>query len=101
MQKDIIQRKFLSIMARAVDFGEGLKKEVTTMFFVDKLCEKIDSIAIRIDIIFISNKLNIDEFNELSYYFVDEYKDTLNLLFSEYKKINTTNITNTMSKIKL
>ena len=88
-------------MARAVDFGEGLKIDILPVFFVEKLCEKIDSIAIRIDIIFLSDKLNIDEFNELSNYFRDEYKDTLNLLFSEYKKINTTEITNTMSKMKL
>lgn len=101
MQKDIIQRKFLAIMSRAVDYGEGLKPEIIPVFFVEQLCSKIDSIAIRIDIIFISNKLSIDEFYELSQYFIDTYKDTLNLLFSEYKKINTTEITNSMSKMKL
>ena len=100
MQKHTIEKRFNSITARAVDFGDGLIKGISPTFFVEQLCQKTNSEAIRIDILFWSKNLNREQFHELTNFFIDTHKETLNILFEQYIRDDIKEITAGVSSIK-
>ena len=100
MQKHTIEKRFNLITARAVDFGDGLIKGISPTFFVQELCQKTNSEAIRIDILFWSRNLTPDQFRELTNYFVDTHKETLNILFEQYIRDDIKDITTGVSSMK-